>query len=115
MVESLDGSRALSANSEYRTLLAVTEAVVSHRDLRALIHDLADLLRPVVRFDHLLLGLHDPATYTMRPYACTPRTWAVPERLGLRQRVELETAWATFVSRRIKGWRIKGYCTRGGR
>jgi formate hydrogenlyase transcriptional activator len=69
MVESLDGSRALSANSEYRTLLAVTEAVVSHRDLRALIHDLADLLRPVVRFDHLLLGLHDPATYTMRPYA----------------------------------------------
>jgi formate hydrogenlyase transcriptional activator len=74
MVESLDQSRTLSANSEYRTLLAVTEAVVSHRDLRALIHDLADLLRQVVCFDFLLLGLHDPATNTMRPHV-----WAALE------------------------------------
>src|SRR5205807_823143 len=46
----------------------ISEAVVSHRDLRALIHDLADLLHQVVPFDHLLLGLHDPATNTMRPH-----------------------------------------------
>jgi formate hydrogenlyase transcriptional activator len=68
MAESLATARALSANPEYRTLLAVAEAIVSHRDLRALIHDLAGLLHQVVRFDHLLLGLHDPATNTMRPH-----------------------------------------------
>jgi formate hydrogenlyase transcriptional activator len=48
-------------------LLAVTEAIVSHRDLRALIHDLAGLLHQVVCFEHLILGLHDPLTNTMRP------------------------------------------------
>jgi formate hydrogenlyase transcriptional activator len=68
MAESLATARALSADPECRTLLAVSEAVVSHRDLRALIHDLAGLLHQVVRFDHLLLGLHDPATSTMRPH-----------------------------------------------
>src|SRR6516225_1896709 len=68
MAESPDQARLLSANPEYRTLLAVSEAIVSHRDLRALVHDLAGLLHQVVRFDHLLLGLHDAATNTMRPH-----------------------------------------------
>jgi formate hydrogenlyase transcriptional activator len=58
----------LSADQQYRTLLAVSEAIVSHRDLRALIHDLAGLLHQVVRFEYLILGLHDTATNTMRPH-----------------------------------------------
>jgi formate hydrogenlyase transcriptional activator len=46
--------------------LAVSEAVVSHRDLHGLFHDLADRLRQVVRFDYLILVLHDAANNTMR-------------------------------------------------
>src|SRR5579884_4194563 len=68
MAEPLPDARALSTNQEYRTLLAVSEAIVSHRDLSALFHDLADLLHQVVRFEYLILGLHDPATHTMRPH-----------------------------------------------
>jgi formate hydrogenlyase transcriptional activator len=51
---------------QYRTLLDVAEAIVSHRDLRGLFHDLADRLQQVVHFDYLILVLHDPATNTMR-------------------------------------------------
>jgi formate hydrogenlyase transcriptional activator len=47
-------------------LLAVSEAIVSHRDLRALFHDLAGVLHQVVRFEYLILGLHDPVASTMR-------------------------------------------------
>jgi formate hydrogenlyase transcriptional activator len=68
MMEPLTPVPAAPVNPEYRTLLAVSEAIVSHRDLRALIHDLAGLLRQVVPFDHLLLGLYDAATNTMRPH-----------------------------------------------
>jgi formate hydrogenlyase transcriptional activator len=51
---------------EYRTLLAVSQAIVSHRDLKSLLHDLADRLQQVERFDFLALVLHEAATNTMR-------------------------------------------------
>jgi formate hydrogenlyase transcriptional activator len=44
---------------QYQALLALGEAVVAHRDLKALIHDLAGLLREVVRFDGLCLTRYD--------------------------------------------------------
>jgi formate hydrogenlyase transcriptional activator len=47
-------------------LLAVSEAIVSHRDLATLFPDLADRLRPLVAFDFLALVLHEAATNTMR-------------------------------------------------
>src|SRR6266542_5406523 len=56
----------LSACQQYRTLLAVSEAIVSHRDLATLFHDLANRLQHVVRFDYLILVLHDAANNTMR-------------------------------------------------
>jgi formate hydrogenlyase transcriptional activator len=59
-------AHARSSGEEYRTLLAVAEAIVSHRDLHALFHDLTGRLRQVVRFDYLILVLHDPANNTMR-------------------------------------------------
>ena len=55
MSEPLRDARMLSADRQYRTLLAVSETIVSHRDLRALIHDLAGLLHQVVRFEYLIL------------------------------------------------------------
>ncbi len=54
------------ADPQYAALLAVSEAVVAHRDLSSLFHDLAGRLNQVVRFDYLSLVLHDSATNTMR-------------------------------------------------
>jgi formate hydrogenlyase transcriptional activator len=51
---------------EYLTLLAVSEAIASHRDLRALLHELACRLHQVVRFDYLALHLHEAASNTLR-------------------------------------------------
>ncbi len=47
-------------------MLAVSEAIVSHRDLSALFHELGGLLQPVASFDYLALVLHESATDTMR-------------------------------------------------
>ena len=44
---------------QYQALLAVAEAIVAHRDLQSLIHDLAGRLHEVVRFDHVGLVRHD--------------------------------------------------------
>src|SRR5229473_3543605 len=49
----------LATCQQYHALLAVGEAIVAHRDLKALLHDLAGRLREVVRFDHLVLVRHD--------------------------------------------------------
>ena len=56
--------RELSAGQQYRTLLAVSEAIVSHRDLGTLFHDLACRLHLVVRFDYLACSLHDAPSNT---------------------------------------------------
>jgi formate hydrogenlyase transcriptional activator len=56
----------LSARQQYQTLLAVSQAIVSQRDLHALFHELADRLHQVARFDYLALVLHEAATNTMR-------------------------------------------------
>jgi formate hydrogenlyase transcriptional activator len=56
----------LSACQQYRTLLAVSETIVSNRDLATLFHDLAGRLHLVVRFDYLACVLHDATSNTMR-------------------------------------------------
>jgi formate hydrogenlyase transcriptional activator len=59
-------AQAIPLVEEYRTLLAVSEAIVSHRDLGTLWHDLAGRLHQVVRFEYLALVLHDAASDIMR-------------------------------------------------
>jgi formate hydrogenlyase transcriptional activator len=59
--EQLNASR-----DQYRALLAVSEAIGSHRELPTLLHELADRLHPVVRFEYLTLLLHEAQTSTMR-------------------------------------------------
>src|SRR5438105_14881415 len=56
----------LSACQQYQTLLAVSEAIVSHRDVATLFHDLAGRLHQMVRFDYLACVLHDATSNTMR-------------------------------------------------
>jgi len=98
--------------NQYRALLAVSEAIVSHRDLSALFHELAGRLHQVVRFDYLGLSLHDAPINTMRvhildgvettaprpvislPLADDPLGWVwQTQRAGVFPDVEEETRW----------------------
>ena len=51
----VDG-QATSTGDRYQVLLAISEAIISHRGLSSLFHDLADQLGRVVHFDHPRLG-----------------------------------------------------------
>src|SRR6201997_1869363 len=66
MASALSDTQAQSADQRYRALLAVSEAIVSHRDLSALFHELASRLHQVVRFDYLGLALHEATSNTLR-------------------------------------------------
>src|SRR5258708_31387037 len=55
-----------STDQKHQALLAVSEAIVSHRDLSELFHELAGRLRKVVRFDYLGLALHEATSNTLR-------------------------------------------------
>jgi formate hydrogenlyase transcriptional activator len=75
--------RELSARQQYETLLAVSEAIVAHRDLDALFHELAGRLHQVVRFDFLGLVLLDAASDTARMHILEtsgprPDQWFTP-------------------------------------
>src|SRR5258708_32554823 len=59
MTSAHSDAQAIDDRERYRALLAVSEAIVSHRDLSALLHDLAGRLQQVVRFDYLGLLLHE--------------------------------------------------------
>jgi formate hydrogenlyase transcriptional activator len=63
--DRFDGQATATADL-HRALPAVSEAIVSHRDLSALFHDLAGRLHQVVQFDGLALVLHEAASNTMR-------------------------------------------------
>jgi formate hydrogenlyase transcriptional activator len=65
MTETHGDGQSAASGDRYRALLAVSETIVSHRDLPALFHELAGRLRQVVRFDFLTLVLNDAATGTM--------------------------------------------------
>jgi formate hydrogenlyase transcriptional activator len=55
-----------SAVERYQALLEVSESIVSHRSLPELFHDLARSLHRVVRFDFVILALHDAGPDVMR-------------------------------------------------
>jgi formate hydrogenlyase transcriptional activator len=61
----IDG-QATTTRDRYQTLLAVSEAIVAHRDLPSLFHDLAERLHQVAHFDFLALVLHEDSSNTMR-------------------------------------------------
>jgi formate hydrogenlyase transcriptional activator len=64
--------RVTGSEERYRALLAVSEAIVAHRDLPPLLHDLAGRLHQVVCFDYLTVVLHDAPTNTMRMHVVDP-------------------------------------------
>ena len=66
MTSAHSDGQATGTGEPYRDLLAVSEAIASHRDLPALFHELAGRLHHVVQFDSLALVLHDAVTNSMR-------------------------------------------------
>ncbi|HZY85808.1 MAG TPA: sigma 54-interacting transcriptional regulator, partial [Gemmataceae bacterium] len=72
MTSAHSDAQATGGGDRYRALLAVSEAIASHRELSALFHELAGQLHHVVRFDYLALVLHDAASNTMRPHVLEP-------------------------------------------
>ena len=77
---SIASSDAQLASTEdrYRALLAVSEAIASHRNLPALFHELAGRLAAVVHFDALSLVLHDAATDCMHLHVLEARDLVSP-------------------------------------
>jgi len=53
---------------QHRTLLEVSESIALHRDLKALLQDLAKRLPSVVPFEYIGLILHNPERNMMRAY-----------------------------------------------
>ncbi|HVS39356.1 MAG TPA: sigma 54-interacting transcriptional regulator [Gemmataceae bacterium] len=72
MTSAHGDGQAAAAGDQYRALLGVSEAIVSHRDLSALFHELADRLHQVVRFDYLALLLHEAASNGLRLHVLEP-------------------------------------------
>jgi formate hydrogenlyase transcriptional activator len=66
MTDVHDDGPAITTSDRYQALLATSQAIISHRGLSPLFHDLAGQLSRVVHFDFLALVLHEPATSTMR-------------------------------------------------
>jgi transcriptional regulator with GAF, ATPase, and Fis domain len=78
MYESAQKVETQSSSQQYRTLLEVSEAVVTNRELSALFKDLAGLLHRVTRFDHLWLSLRDGAGDTLHLHVIEPADPGTP-------------------------------------
>jgi hypothetical protein len=62
VTSALFEGQATATADLHRALLAVSEAIVAHRDVSALFQELAGRLCQVVRFDSLALVLYEAAT-----------------------------------------------------
>jgi formate hydrogenlyase transcriptional activator len=87
--------QANPASDAYRALLAVSEAIVAHRDLSALFHELAGRLHLVVQFDGLSLVLHEAASNSMRLHVLEASE-PIPHALVLDLPVEEDPAGSVW-------------------
>src|SRR5215207_3254742 len=82
-----------SVVEQYRALLAVSEAIISNRDLGELFRDLARKLISVISFDYVSVLLHDAERDVMRLHL-----WQTPEEDLLRP------SWEGPVGSTAAGW-----------
>ena len=71
---------------KYLTLLELSKAIASHRDLSGLFHDLACRLQSLVDFSHLGMMLYDPQRNVMRFHlleTCEPTAWQTPSEVPI--------------------------------
>ena len=118
----------MATEDRYRTLLAVSEAILSHRELPALLHALAGQLVQLVQSDALSVVLHDAATKMMRLHvletgepqasgleiALRPEddpaglVWQTQEPLITSSVAELKR-WPRFLER-VQPFGVQSYC-----
>jgi len=118
----------MATEDRYRTLLAVSEAILSHRELPALLHALAGQLVQLVQSDALSVVLHDAATNMMRLHVLEtgePRAsgleialrpeddpaglvWQTQEPLITSSVAELKR-WPRFLER-VQPFGVQSYC-----
>ncbi|MGH9969743.1 MAG: sigma 54-interacting transcriptional regulator [Pyrinomonadaceae bacterium] len=71
---------------KYLTLLELSKAIASHRDLVGLFHDLACRLQNLVDFTHLGVMLHDRTRDVLRLHlleTCEPTEWQAPTEVPM--------------------------------
>ena len=71
---------------KYLTLLELSKAIASHRDLSGLFHDLACRLQSLVDFSHLGMMLYDSKRNVMRFHlleTCEPTAWQTPSEVPM--------------------------------
>ena len=113
----------------YRTLLAISDALIAHRDLSALLRDLAGRLRQIVEFEFMALTLHDAATNSMRLVvqdslhpeppplgSCFPVDESAPGWVWQNQQPVIipnaaeETRWPGFIKNMPRKYGISSLC-----
>ena len=82
-----------SVVEQYCALLAVSEAIISNRDLLELFHDLAERLSSIISFDCISVLLHDAERDVMRLHL-----WQTPGESVLRP------GWEASVEGTAAGW-----------
>jgi formate hydrogenlyase transcriptional activator len=71
---------------QYLTLLELSKAIASHRDLTRLFHDLACRLQMLFKFRSLAVMFHDSSRNLMRCHfleTCTPTKWQAPSEVPM--------------------------------
>ena len=87
----MDTTTALTAvaddqTTKYLTLLELSKAITSHRELPELFHDLACRLQSLFHFTHLGVLLHDHHRNLMRLHlleTCDPTQWQAPSEVPI--------------------------------
>jgi formate hydrogenlyase transcriptional activator len=87
-VNSTSGQVAVAdeQTKKYLTLLELSKAIASHRDLSGLFHDLACRLRNLFDFSRLGVMLHDETRNVMRLHlleTCEPTEWQAPTEVPM--------------------------------
>ena len=128
MTSAPSDGQAAAGGDPYRALLAVSEAIVSHRDLPALFHELAGRLHQVVRCDYVAVVLHEAAGDAMRlhilesadrtpipavlvvPVGDDPAGWVwQTQRPLVVSSMSEETRWPRFLER-VKPYGVESFC-----
>lgn len=85
-----------SIAEQYQTLLSVSEAIISHRDLRDLFHHLSESLRSIVDFDYTSVMLYNAERDTMRL-----------ELLETTLENDVKIGWEAPLDNSVGGWVLR--------
>ncbi|MDN5942298.1 MAG: sigma 54-interacting transcriptional regulator, partial [Nitrospira sp.] len=102
MIPETQTTQSLELIEQYRALFEVCEAVAAHRDLKALVKELAQRLPSVVQLEFIGLILHDPNRDVMRLHILElDQTERFPEGFELPME-ESAAAWVMRTQERLE-------------